>query len=83
MTQGVVTTGTLGQSKPQGGHAGACGAVDPTVDPPVHDTRHDSSLTKPTDTVACVAVGRGPHEVLGRGLIWPNGVGARRLPHPT
>ena len=83
MTQRVAATGTLGQAEPHGGHAGACGEVGSTVDPPVHDTRHPSSLTKPTDTVARTAVGRRPHEVLGRGLIWPNGVGARWLPHPT
>ena len=76
VSQGVVAAGSLGQAQPeQRPLPGARGAVDATVHRPLHDTRHDSSLTKPTDTPPRAAVGRPPHEALERGLIWPNGVG--------
>ena len=50
VSQGVLAARPLGQPEPEGGHAGAGGAVGATVHRPLHDTRHDSSLTKPTDT---------------------------------
>ncbi len=83
VAEGVLAPRPLGQTPAEVGHVGASRAVDSTVRRPLHDTRHDSSLTKPTDTL-----GRG-----SRGTTSPRGAGAwfdmaergwgRWVPHPT